>query len=335
MSRILTMSRAGREALDWEMERRPEIFCLGEDVFKFGGIFGTMDGFGAKYGPERVISTPISETGFIGMAAGAAMAGMHPVIDLAYIDFIGVCYNVLLNCASKTHYMSGGAVKVPMTLLIGTGGGYNNAAQHSQCLHATVAHIPGAKVVYPSNAYDAKGMLHTALRDENFVIFLTHKGTAGVGWMGTPIKSTTSEVPEEPYTVPFGKVKVYREGSDVTITGLGMSVHESLKAAEMLAEEGISAEVVDLRSLVPLDRDGIFASVAKTGRLIVTDEDYLSYGVSGEVVASITERDPGVFRKPPVRVTTPDVPIPFSRPLEQAILPLAPRIADAARKLMA
>ncbi|MCS6986961.1 MAG: alpha-ketoacid dehydrogenase subunit beta [Sphingomonadaceae bacterium] len=334
MSRILTMARAGREALDWEMERRPEIVCLGEDVFKMGGIFGTMDGFGAKYGPERVISTPISETGFIGMAAGAAMAGMHPVVDLAYIDFIGVCYNVLLNCASKTHYMSGGAVKVPMTLLIGTGGGYNNAAQHSQCLHATVAHIPGVKVVYPSNAYDAKGMLHTALRDDNFVIYLTHKGTAGVGWMGPPIPTTLAEVPEEPYTVPFGRVKVYREGTDVTVTGLGMSVHEALKAAAELEKEGISVEVVDLRSLVPLDREGIMESVAKTGRLVVTDEDYLSYGVSGEVIATVAERDPGVFKKPPVRVTMPDIPIPFSRPLEQAVLPLAGRIADAVRRLM-
>ncbi len=333
--RILTMSRAGREALDWEMERRPEIFCMGEDVFKFGGIFGTMDGFGAKYGPERVISTPISETGFIGMAVGAAMAGMHPVVDLAYIDFIGVCYNVLLNTASKTHYMSGGAVKVPMTLLIGTGGGYNNAAQHSQCLHATVAHIPGAKVVYPSNAYDAKGMLHTALRDENFVIFLTHKGTAGVGWMGTPIRTTLSEVPIEPYTVPFGKVRICRAGTDVTITGLGMSVHEALKAADALEKDGISAEVVDLRSLSPLDRDGILESVAKTGRLVVTDEDYLSFGVSGEVIATVVERDLSALRKPPIRVTTPDIPIPFSRPLEQAILPLAGRIAEAARRLMA
>jgi pyruvate dehydrogenase E1 component beta subunit len=177
-------------------------------------------------------------------------------------------------------------------------------------------------------------MLHTALRDENFVIFLTHKGTAGVGWMGTPIRTTLSEVPEEPYTVPFGKVKVYREGTDVTITGLGMSVHESLKAADELAKQGISAEVVDLRSLVPLDRDGIFASVAKTGRLVVTDEDYLSYGVSGEVIASVVERDPTVLKKPPIRVTTPDIPIPFARPMEQAILPLAGRIADAARSLM-
>jgi len=334
-TRILTMSRAGREALDWEMERRDEIFCLGEDIFKFGGIFGTMDGFGAKYGPERVISTPISETGFIGMAAGAAMEGMHPVIDLAYIDFIGVCYNVLLNTASKAHYMSGGAVKVPMTLLIGTGGGYNNAAQHSQCLHATVAHIPGVKVVYPSNAYDAKGMLHTALRDDNFTIFLTHKATAGVGWMGTPIKTTLAEVPAEDYTVPFGKVKIYREGSDVTLIGLGMSVHECLKAADALAADGISAQVVDLRSLVPLDRDGIMEAVGKTGRLVVTDEDYLSYGVSGEILATIFERDPSILKKPPIRVTMPDIPIPFSRPLEQAILPLAGRIADAARKLMA
>ena len=334
MSRILTMARAGREALDWEMERRDEIFVLGEDVYNFGGIFGTADGFGAKYGPERVINTPISETGFIGMAAGAAMAGMHPVIDLAYIDFIGVCYNVLLNTASKTHYMSAGQVKVPMTLMIGTGGGYNNAAQHSQCLHATVAHIPGVKVVYPSNAYDAKGMMHAALRDPNFVIYLTHKGTAGVGWMGTPLKTTLSEVPEEPYTVPFGKIAITREGSDVTLIGLGMSVHECLKAADELAKDGISAQVVDLRSLAPLDRDGIFAAVKKTGRMIVTDEDYLSYGVSGEVIASVVERDPTVLRAAPVRICTPDIPIPFARPMEQAILPLAAKIADAARKMV-
>ncbi|QMW22276.1 alpha-ketoacid dehydrogenase subunit beta [Sandaracinobacteroides saxicola] len=333
-NRILTMSRAGREALDWEMERRDEIFCLGEDVYNFGGIFGTMDGFGAKYGPERVINTPISETGFIGMAAGAAMAGMHPVIDLAYIDFIGVCYNVLLNTASKTHYMSGGNVKVPMTLLIGTGGGYNNAAQHSQCLHATVAHIPGAKVVYPSNAYDAKGMLHSALRDENFVIFLTHKGTAGVGWMGTPIKTTMNEVPVDDYTVPFGKVAIPRDGSDVSLVSLGMGVHESLKAAEELAKDGISAQVVDLRSLVPLDREGLLSAVSKTGRLVVVDEDYLSYGVSGEVIASIVEMDATVLKKSPRRVCMPDIPIPYSRVMEEAILPTAGRIADAARSLM-
>ena len=334
MSRILTMARAGREALDWEMERRDEIFVLGEDVYNFGGIFGTADGFGAKYGPERVINTPISETGFIGMAAGAAMAGMHPVIDLAYIDFIGVCYNVLLNTASKTHYMSAGQVKVPRTLMICTGGGYNNDAQHSKCLHATVAHSPGVKVVYPSNAYDAKGMMHAALRDPNFVIYLTHKGTAGVGWMGTPLKTTLSEVPEEPYTVPFGKIAITREGSDVTLIGLGMSVHECLKAADELAKDGISAQVVDLRSLAPLDRDGIFAAVKKTGRMIVTDEDYLSYGVSGEVIASVVERDPTVLRAAPVRICTPDIPIPFARPMEQAILPLAAKIADAARKMV-
>jgi pyruvate dehydrogenase E1 component beta subunit len=219
-----------------------------------------------------------------------------------------------------------------MTLLIGTGGGYNNAAQHSQCLHATVAHIPGVKVVYPSNAYDAKGMLHTALRDENFVIFLTHKGTAGVGFMGTPIKSTLSEVPVDDYTVPFGKVKVYREGSDVTLVGLGMSVHESLKAAEDLEKEGVSAQVVDLRSLVPLDRDGLAEAVGKTGRLVVADEDYMSYGVSGEVIASVAERLGKPFKV--ARVCMPDIPIPFSRPMEQAILPLSGRIADAARSLM-
>jgi len=235
---------------------------------------------------------------------------------------------------AKYKYMFGGLFEVPLMIRTVIGRSWGQGAQHSQALHATVAHIPGVKVVYPSNAYDAKGMMHSALRDPNFVIYLTHKGTAGVGWMGTPIKTTLSNVPEEPYTVPFGKIAITREGTDVTIVGLGMSVHESLKAADILAKEGISAQVVDLRSLAPLDRDGIFNAVKKTGRLIVTDEDYLSYGVSGEIIASVVERDPTVLRAPPVRVCTPDIPIPFARSMEQSILPLAGRIVEAARKIV-
>jgi pyruvate dehydrogenase E1 component beta subunit len=333
-NRIMTIARAQREALEWEMTHDDRVFMLGEDVFAMGGVFGTADGLGAKFGPKRILDTPISETGFIGMATGAAIEGMRPVIELAYVDFIGVCYNAIVNFAAKTHYMSGGQLKVPMVLLTGTGGGYNNAAQHSQCLHATLAHMPGVKVVCPSNAYDAKGMLHEAIRDDNFVIFMVHKGTAGVGWMGPTIKTTLSEVPVDDYTVPFGKIKVYREGSDVTLVGLGMSVHQSLMAADALAKDGISAQVVDLRSLVPLDRDGLMEAVSKTGRLVVADEDYLSYGVSGEVIASIVERDPTVLKAPARRVCLPDIPIPFSRTLENAVLPLAGRIADAARSIL-
>jgi pyruvate dehydrogenase E1 component beta subunit len=331
-NRILTMARAQREAVEWEMTRNDKVFMIGEDVYSMGGVFGTADGLGARFGPQRIINTPISETGFIGLATGAAMAGMHPIVELAYVDFIGVCYNQIVNFAAKTHYMSGGQVKVPMVLLTGTGGGYNNAAQHSQCMHANLAHMPGIKVVYPSNAYDAKGMMHTALRDDNFVVFLVHKGTAGVGWVGPTIRTTLAEVPAEDYTVPFGKAAVTREGSDVTVVTLGMGVHQSLMAAETLKAEGISVEVLDLRSLVPLDREAILRSVRKTGRLVVVDEDYLSFGVSGEIVATVVEHDHTLLRASPVRVCMPDIPLPFSRVLENHVLPLAGRIAEGVRQ---
>ena len=332
--RTLTMARAGREAVIWEMQRNPKIFMIGEDIARFGGVFGTADGIAKLFGEERVIDTPISETGFIGLATGAAMAGMHPIIELAYVDFIGVCYNAIVNFAAKTHYMSGGQYKVPMVLMTGTGGGYNNAAQHSQCLHATLAHMPGLKVVYPSNAYDAKGMMHSALRDENFVVFLIHKATAGIGFLGKPIPTTMSIVPDEAYTVPFGKVAVTREGKDITLVGVGWTVHQCLEAAEALSQAGVSAEVIDLRSLVPLDRDGVFASVQKTGRLVVAEEDYLSYGVTGEIVAIVAERDPRVLKAPARRVAFPDIPIPFSRPMEDFALPFADKIVAAARSIL-
>lgn len=332
-NRILTMARAQREAVEWEMTRNDKVFMIGEDVYTMGGVFGTADGLGAKFGPQRIVNTPISETGFIGLATGAAMAGMHPIVELAYVDFIGVCYNQIVNFAAKTHYMSGGQVKVPMVLLTGTGGGYNNAAQHSQCMHATLAHMPGMKVVYPSNAYDAKGMMHTALRDDNFVVFLVHKGTAGVGWVGPTIRTTLAEVPAEDYTVPFGKAAITREGKDVTIVTLGMGVHQSLMAAETLKSEGVDCEVLDLRSLVPLDREAIVRSVKKTGRLVVVDEDYLSFGVSGEIVTTVVEHDFGMLRANPVRVCMPDIPLPFSRVLENHVLPLADRIADGVRSI--
>jgi pyruvate/2-oxoglutarate/acetoin dehydrogenase E1 component len=330
-NRILTMARAQREAVEWEMTHNDRVMMIGEDVYSMGGVFGTADGLGKKFGPQRILNTPISETGFIGLATGAAIAGMHPIVELAYVDFIGVCYNQIVNFAAKTHYMSGGQLKVPMVLLTGTGGGYNNAAQHSQCLHANLAHMPGIKVVCPSNAYDAKGMMHTALRDDNFVVFLVHKGTAGVGWVGPTIKTALAEVPVEDYTVPFGKAAITREGRDVTIVSLGMGVHQALAAADTLATEGISCEVVDLRSLVPLDRETIIRSVRKTGRLVVVDEDYLSFGVSGEIVTLVVEHDFSMLRANPVRVCMPDIPLPFSRVLENHVLPLAGRIADGVR----
>ncbi len=332
--RNLTMARAGREAVIWEMHKNPDIFMIGEDVATFGGVFGTADGLGKIFGPERIIDTPISETGFIGLATGAAMGGMRPIVELAYIDFIGVCFNAIANLAAKTHYMSGGQIKVPMVLMVGVGAGYNNAAQHSQVIYSLLAHMPGMKVVMPSNAYDAKGMMHTALRDDNFTIFLINKNTAGIGFLGRPIQTTINSVPEEDYTVPFGKANIVREGSDVSLIGLGWTLHESLKAADMLAEKGVSAEVVDVRSLVPLDRETILGTVQKTGRLVVSDEDYLSFGLSGEVVASVVERDHTALKAPAQRVCFPDVPIPFAREMEDFCLPYADKIVAAALRTL-
>jgi len=329
-SRRLTIGRALREAVQYEMTNNESVFMMGQDIFSFGGVFGVAEGLGEKFGPQRIVDTPISETGVIGAAAGAAMAGMRPIVEMAYVDFIGVCFNAIANYAAKTHYMSGGQFKVPMVLLASTGGGYSNAAQHSQTLHGTLAHMPGMKVVCPSNAYDAKGMMHTALRGDDFVVYLANIQTIGMMMLGKPLPGTIVDVPKEAYEVPFGKAAVLREGTDVTLVGTASAVHDSLKAAEELEKEhGISAEVIDLRSFVPLDRETIFNSVQKTGHLVVSDEDYHSYGVTGEIVASVAEMDPTVFKKPPQRVAFPDVPSPFSRPMEQFCLPSAARIKQA------
>jgi pyruvate dehydrogenase E1 component beta subunit len=332
-SRTLTMARAGREAVIAEMRKDPNIFVIGEDVAKLGGVFGTTVGMAEEFGAHRVIDTPISETGFIGIASGAAMAGMRPIVEIAFVDFIGVCFNAIFNFAAKTHYMSGGQFKMPMTMMIGYGGGYNDAAQHSQCLVATLAHVPGIRIVTPADAYDAKGLMHTCLRDDNLTIWMVHKAIWGLGWLGTPIKTALAVVPEEEYTIPFGTARIWREGSDVTLVGYGITVHHALVAAAALEKEGISAEVLDLRSIVPLDREAIFKSVSKTGRLVVADEDYMNCGVTAEVLAVVAERGPSVLKAPAVRVAYPDVPVPFSRPMEDFCLPLPDKIASAARSL--
>ena len=332
--RTLTMARAGREAVMSEMRKDPGIFMIGEDLAKFGGVFGAALGVAEEFGAHRVIDTPISETGFIGIATGAAMAGMRPVVEIAFVDFIGVCFNAIFNFAAKTHYMSGGQFKVPLTFMIGYGGGYNDAAQHSQCLFATLAHVPGIRIVTPANAYDAKGLMHSCLRDDNVTIWMVHKALFGLGWLGSPIKAALSVVPEEDYLIPIGEARVWREGTDVTLVGLGSTVHSSLQAAETLATQGISAEVVDLRSIVPLDRETVFKSVAKTGRLVVSDEDYMNCGVTAEILAVIAERDPRVLKAPAVRIAYPDVPVPFSRPMENFCLPDAEKIVAAVKSMM-
>ncbi|TWP38168.1 alpha-ketoacid dehydrogenase subunit beta [Leekyejoonella antrihumi] len=332
-TRRLNTSKAMVEAIAAEMEANPEVFYLGEDVGAYGGIFSSTTGLLDRFGPQRVLDTPISETGFIGLAIGAATEGMRPIVELMFADFMGVCLDQIYNHMAKIHFESGGNVKVPMVLTTAVGGGYSDGAQHSQCLWGTFAHLPGMKVVAPATPADAKGLMTAAIRDDSPVVYMFHKGVMGLPWM---VKNPRSidVVPAGEHVVEIGKARVAREGSDVTIVTISLSVHHALDVAEQLSNEGISAEVIDLRSLVPLDRDAICASVAKTGRLVVVDEDYLSFGMSAEVVASVTDRDPSLFKAPPVRVAVPDIPIPYARPLEYAALPRQDRIEEAVRKAL-
>ncbi|MEL6343673.1 MAG: alpha-ketoacid dehydrogenase subunit beta [Myxococcota bacterium] len=331
-ARKLTIARAMAEAIALEMRTDPTVFVMGEDIAALGGVFGNTRGLLDEFGPQRIRDTPISETAFMGVATGAAMDGMRPVVELMFVDFFGVCFDAIYNCMAKNAYFSGGTVKVPVVLMTSTGGGYSDAGQHSQCLYGTFAHLPGMKVVSPSNAYDAKGLMTAAIQDDNPVVFMYHKGLQGMGWLKTEPGATVA-VPNDRYTVEIGKAAVVREGRDVTIVGLAMGVHNALRAADQLAADGVSAEVIDLRSLVPLDREAVIASVRKTGRLIVVDEDYHSYGVSGEIIASVVEHDVGILKATPQRVTYPDVPIPFARPLEQFCLPNAEKIVAAYQQM--
>ncbi|WP_146592100.1 alpha-ketoacid dehydrogenase subunit beta [Puniceibacterium confluentis] len=326
--RKLTIARAMAEATAQEMRIDPSVFVMGEDIAALGGVYGNTRGLLDEFGPERIRDTPISETAFIGAAVGAAQDGMRPLVELMFVDFFGVCFDAIYNLMAKNIYFSGGNLKVPMVLMTSTGGGYSDGGQHSQCLYGTFAHLPGMKVVAPSNAYDAKGLMTAAMRDDGPVVYMYHKGLQGMGWLGTEAGATV-HVPEESYTVEIGKAKVVREGREVSIVSVGMGVHNALKAAKKLEEKGVSAEVVDLVSLVPLDRETIRASVAKTGRLIVVDEDYHSYGLSGEVIASVTEHDISVLKAAPKRVAFPDVPIPYARVMEQFCLPNPDKIVAA------
>jgi len=329
-SRKLSTAKALQEAIAQQMRTDPSVFVMGEDVGPYGGIFSSTTGLIDEFGPERVLDTPISETAFIGLGIGAAVEGMRPVVELMFADFFGVCMDQIYNHMAKIHYESGGNVKVPMVLMTATGGGYSDGAQHSQTLWGTFAHLPGMKVVVPSTPYDAKGLMTAAIRSDDPVVFMFHKGVMGLGWMKKNPRSIGA-VPEEAYEVPIGKARVAREGTDVTVVTVSLSVHHSLDVAEKLEGEGISVEVIDLRSLVPLDREAIVASVSKTGRLVVVDEDYESFGMTGEVIASVAERDPSLLRHVS-RVAVPDVPIPYARELEYAVLPTPARIEAAIRE---
>jgi pyruvate dehydrogenase E1 component beta subunit len=333
-NRILTMAQAISEGSAQEMTRDANVFVMGEDIGSYGGIFGATGGLLEKFGKDRIMDTPISETAFIGAATGAAAAGLRPIVELMFVDFFGVCMDQIYNHLAKNTYMSGGHVKLPVVLTTAIGGGYSDAAQHSQCLYGTFAHMPGIKVVVPSNAYDAKGLMIQAVRDDNPVMFMYHKGIMGLPWMAY-FEGSSNAVPEEAYAIPFGQAKIVKEGSDLTIVSISQMVQKAVLAANELAEQGIHAEVIDLRTLVPLDKETVLKSVRKTGRLLIADEDYLGFGLTGEIAALIAENLDTVTLKAPIkRLAVPNVPIPYSRPLEQFVIPQVANIALAAQQLL-
>jgi pyruvate/2-oxoglutarate/acetoin dehydrogenase E1 component len=310
------------------------VFVMGEDIGAYGGIFGATGGLLDQFGKDRIMDTPISETAFIGAATGAAAAGLRPIVELMFVDFFGVCMDQIYNHLAKNTYMSGGHVKLPVVLTTAIGGGYNDAAQHSQCLYGTFAHMPGIKVVVPSNACDAKGLMIQAIRDDNPVIFMYHKGIMGLPWMAY-FEGSTNAVPEDAYAIPFGQARIVKEGTDLTIVSISQMVHKAVLAADALAAQSIHAEVLDLRTLVPMDSEAILKSVRKTGRLLIADEDYLGFGMSGEISALIAENLDIVALKAPIqRLAVPNVPIPYSRPLEQFVIPQVSDLVRAAQALM-
>ncbi|MFC7201461.1 alpha-ketoacid dehydrogenase subunit beta [Halospeciosus flavus] len=324
--RELTMRRAMVDAVASEMRADEEVFYMGEDVADYGGIFDSTEGLLDEFGRERVMDVPISETGFVGAAVGAAQQGMRPIAEIMFADFVGVCLDQVYNQMAKNTYMSGGAVNVPMVLTTAVGGTYNDAAQHSQTLYGLFAHLPGMKVVVPSTAYDAKGLMHTAIRDDDPVVYMFHKRLMGLGWLPAPEGPKTA-VPEDDYTIPLGEADVKREGSDVTVVTLGLHVHRAMEAAEELAGD-VDVEVVDLRTLVPFDTETVVESVEKTGRLVVVDEDYQSFGLTGEVTARVVENALDSLEAVE-RVAVPDVPIPYARPMEDEVNPQVSDIVAA------
>ena len=321
--RDLTFAQAIREALAEEMRRDPSVCILGEDVAEAGTPFKVLSGLVEEFGKDRVLDTPISEAGFTGMAVGAAMAGMRPVVDIMFGDFITLTMDQMVNQAAKIHYMSGGKWKVPMVMRTTLGATRRSAAQHSQSLHAWFSHVPGLKVVLPSTPYDAKGLLKSAIRDENPVVFFEDK-------MMYKLKGP---VPSEDYTIPLGVADVKREGSDLTLVATSSMVQVALGAARLLSESGISAEVIDPRTTWPLDEKKLIASAQKTSRVIVLDEGYERYGVTAEIASVIAEGAFYDLDAPVKRMGARHVPIPFSPPLEDATVPTERTVFEAARAL--
>ncbi len=321
--RELTMGQAIKEALAEEMRRDPLVFVMGEDVAEAGTAFKVLSGLVEEFGKERVIDTPISEPGFAGVGVGAAMTGLRPVVDIMFGDFMTLIMDQVVNQAAKVHYMSGGKWKVPMVFRTTMGGGRRSAAQHSQSLHAWPSHVPGLKVVIPSTPYDAKGLMKTAIRDDNPVVIFEDK----------MMYTLKGPVPTEEYTIPFGVADIKRAGKDITIVATSSMVQVALGAAKLLDEAGISAEVIDPRTTWPLDEKTLIDSAKKTSRAIVVDEGYFRYGVTAEIASVIATGAFYNLDKPVKRMGATHVPIPFSPPLEDSTIPTERGVFEAAKEM--
>lgn len=322
---IKTNIEALRETMATEMRRDPRLIITGEDVGQRGGVFRATEGLFAEFGPSRVIDSPLAELSIVGVGIGMALNGLRPICEIQFADFIHPAFNQIVNEAAKIRYRSNGAYHVPLVIRAPYGGGISGALYHSQSIEAFFAHVPGLYVVAPSTPYDTKGLLRAALQSADPVLFLEHKKL---------YRSIKGEVPEEDYLVPIGKAQIVRPGSDLTLITYGLMLHESLKAAETLANEGIAAEVLDLRTLSPLDHEAILTSVKKTGKVLIIHEDNLTGGLGGEIAALIAQEAFEHLDGPITRVAGPDVPaMPFSHPMQDFFMPNAEKIAAAARKL--
>ncbi|CAI8032016.1 Acetoin:2,6-dichlorophenolindophenol oxidoreductase subunit beta [Geodia barretti] len=323
MARTATYQQAINEALAQEMERDETVIIMGEDVAAWGGPLGITKGLYGKFG-DRVMDTPISESAFIGAAVGAATAGLRPVAELMFIDFMGVCFDQIFNQAAKFRYMFGGKAETPVVIRTMYGAGLRAAAQHSQCLYPVFTHIPGLKVVTPATPYDAKGLLIQAIRDNDPVIFCEHKA----------LYTLEGDVPEEPYALPFGEANIVREGDDVSIVTLGRMVHVAIEAANALAGDGIECEVVDLRTTSPLDEETVLESVENTGRLVVLDEAHPRCNMATDIAALVCEKGFHSLKGPIKQVTAPHTPVPFADTLEDLYIPNAAAVQKAVKAVM-
>ena len=325
-TKLMALREAVNLAMSEEMRKDENIFLMGEDVGIYGGDFGTSVGMLAEFGEKRVKDPPISEAAIAGAAVGSAITGLRPIVDLTFMDFITIALDAIVNNGAKNNYMFGGGLKTPVTFRVASGSGIGSAAQHSQSLESWLTHIPGIKVVAPGNANDAKGLLKSAIQDNNIVIFMEPKALYG----------KKEEVTQDPdFYIPLGKGEIKREGTDLTIVTYGRMLERVLKAAEEVAEQGINVEVVDPRTLIPLDKELIFESVKKTGKLMLVNDAYKTGGFIGEIAAMVTESEAFDYLDHPiVRLASEDVPVPYARVLEQAVLPDVEKIKAAIIKMV-